>query len=285
MISIKLSHRETWLTLILLIILLSACSRPAPIQHIEKKVKTAQSVNGEFQAIIEKSDIQQGKVIFPSVYRIYIVKKGEEQQHFYVVAYGWKKLPTLTWTSQNNLNISYFSGTIVHFNDSFYQQSGRINLRFVPEQNTTSELNEEKILPNLHYDVSFSDQIKGKIEDMMGDMLHAVITKNKELLRSPSPDKKHDAVLVHSDSGGAGERYLLYIVPHRSNRFPDPNMIAYQFYDKLPTIIWKDSSNVEIHYTDGTIYDFQDSVWEIKQANQIRKVRLHLFYDNLKPSG
>lgn len=111
--------------------------------------------------------------------------------------------------------------------------------------------------------------------------------KNEELLRVSSPDKKQDVVLLHADSGGAGEQYLLYIVAHNSTRFTEPDMIAYQFYDKLPTITWKDKSNIEIHYSTGNIYDFQDSVWEKNRASgtQIRTVRLHLFHGNLQARG
>lgn len=262
---------------LILICILSACSQSEPIQDTEKKLKSIISNDGQFEAYIQKVDIQQGKIVYPSLYQIYVSKIGEEAR-YYVEGYGWNKLPILRWSKSNVLNINYSTGTITRFCDSFNNHNGVINLSYTPEKNITDS-QEEKIYPELNYNESIND----KITDIFAAMLHYLITRNTILSRVSSPDLKRDAVLVRSDAGGAGESYLLYVVAHNSNKFVNTNMIGYQFYKNLPKINWVDAANVEIHYTDGSVYDFQDSVWEKQRATgtQLRKVRLHLFHDEL----
>lgn len=274
--------RNEWklaITFLISIILLSACSAPAPITHVEKIIKSVPSVNKEFTAIIEESDVEQGTAIFPPLYTIYITKKSDDERHPMASIYGCKELPTLTWTNSHILNITYGSGSFVHYSDSLFKNTDdriRTNLRYIAAKDSNSVSNKEKILPELVYDESIGD----KIENALGDLLHFIITKNTELLRIPSPDKQQDAVLVKSDSGGAGERYFLYITSHNSKHFTEPNMEAYELNDKLPTITWDGPAQINIHYSEGWIGDFNDSVWDKNHDTQTRKVRLNLFRDS-----
>ncbi len=261
------------------IILLSACGTPAPINHAEKTIKSLSSANNEFTAIIEESDVRQGATILPPIYTIYITKKGDGERHPMSAIYGCKELPTLTWANSHILDIAYSSGSFIHYSDSLFKDTDdriRTNLRYITAKDSNSESTQEKILPELAYDESIGD----RIEYAIGDLLHFLITKNTVLLRIPSPDKQQDAVLVKSDSGGAGERYFLYVTSHNSEHFTDPNMTAYELDEKLPIITWDNPTQINIHYSEGWISDFNDSVWDKNHDTQTRKARLNLFRDS-----
>jgi hypothetical protein len=82
----------------------------------------------------------------------------------------------------------------------------------------------------------------------------------KEVARVPSPDRQFDAVLVEVEVDAFGATvstpYRVYIVPTGSKKFEYPIMKGAQFAELR--LVWKDPQLLEIQYSKGQIYAFQN---------------------------
>jgi hypothetical protein len=82
----------------------------------------------------------------------------------------------------------------------------------------------------------------------------------KEITRGSSPDRQFDAVLVEVQLGELGATvstpYQVYIVPTGGKTFDYPTMKGSQFEGLR--LIWKDPRFLEIEYSKGQIYSFQN---------------------------
>jgi hypothetical protein len=86
--------------------------------------------------------------------------------------------------------------------------------------------------------------------------------KSREVSRSKSPTEKVEAVVVSAD-GGATTSVVTSIYLTRAGKRvkADSDLVFASDHDKELTLKWRDSTTLEIHYSEARILQFRNS-WE-----------------------